>query len=194
MLRFIIVISAVLAAGTVHAQSDYIGIFTDGSYDNCEFSDDSPDTLTAYVVHKNMPFSTGSRASRFQVRSGGGFTGTWISEQVASYAWYSDPLAIGNSQDGVAVAYILCLPSPILIVTVKYWCVGTSPPCSYLEVVPDPKSINDSIESVDCDYNLVLSTEGRRLYFNSDGTCDCAEGISTATESTTWGRVKALYR
>lgn len=75
------------------------------------------------------------------------------------------------------------------IMTVTYQLAGTSAPCSYLEIIAHPDSTTPLVSR--CDLNLV-EPRVHTLWVNYDHLNGCPPPV--ATEQTTWGRVKALYR
>ena len=79
----------------------------------------------------------------------------------------------------------------ILIATMEFFCMGASPPCAYLEVVPDPGAASGRIEVTDC-AGQVHYVGGSRFIMNDYGGCGFC--FPPATQTSTWGQVKAMYR
>jgi hypothetical protein len=178
----LIAVSLVFCAGMASAQSGYIGLFVDfGSYADCDYVDAGAALIPVYVVHKMTP---GAVASQFKLVSGGGFTMIYTGEIVAM------PTVIGSTYAGISLAYGGCRSSDILLVTINYFAMGSSPSCAYLEVVPDPSAPSGTIEVIDCGY-VKLIGGGSRLYVNPDGSCSCQV---VPVEETTWGHIKTLYQ
>jgi hypothetical protein len=170
-----------LCAGAAYGQAGGIGLYFDTPvYATCDYADVAPALVPVYVVHKLTP---GATASQFMVISGGGFNCTYTGEIIHV------PVSIGSTQTGISVSYGGCVPSDILIATINYFCMGTAPVCSYLEVVPDPAAPTGTIEVVDCAF-VKLIGNGGRADINSDGSCHCGN----PTTDTTWGAVKTLYQ
>jgi hypothetical protein len=99
-------------------------------------------------------------------------------------------LAIGNTQTGVAVAYLNCLSGSALLITVTYLITGFTPACELLSIVEDPAVVVGGVEITDCAFVSHYLTRGGQARINSDGSCDC----NVATRQTSWGGIKALYR
>ena len=104
----------------------------------------------------------------------------------------------GDSQTGVSVDFGTCLSGPVHVLTIQYFAAAVTPPCCVYPTLPVSGS---EVYAVACDGSPVTVT---RLcnYINQDGTCGCiALGphfflclpVVVPVESTTWGRVKALY-
>jgi hypothetical protein len=184
------VLGLVLCHGLSFGQGGgYIGIFADPLGSSCEFEEAYPGVIQVYVVHVDAPEA---RAAQFMVAQSNKFTGAYLGEAMGF-----EGLAFGNSQTGLEVAYSTCVPSPIHILTISYYIDGTSDPCSYLEVVPDPSE--DEILMIGCySFDLIVLDVGGRMNFNvaaAADDCDCADPVAPVpVEKTTWGHVKALYQ
>ena len=105
----------------------------------------------------------------------------------------------GNSQTGVSVDFGACMSGPVHVLTIQYFAGGTTPPCCVYPTLPVSGS---DVYAVACDASPVTVT---RLcnYINQNPSCGCAflgpyfvlcPEVVVPVESTTWGRVKALYR
>jgi hypothetical protein len=109
--------------------------------------------------------------------------------------WLSDvqPLAgsrVGNSQTGILdVAMGQCAPLPAFVLEIQYLAGGTSTPCCNYPLLPI--SVH-SLVYTGCGFNEIPMTIGRSVTINPDASCPCQ--LPVATESSTWGRVKSLYR
>jgi hypothetical protein len=162
-------------------QGGDIGVFADAGGAGCNIVDATPGLLTVYVVHMN---TGGATASQFAAPKPSCMTGvSWLSD-VFVY-----PVTIGNSQDGVAVAYGACFASPIHVLTIQYFGSGQSEVCCMYPVIPAPSTPSGRIEVVNC-ADALLYGNGLVSSVNADATCMCG---SVKVEDTTWGRVKAIY-
>lgn len=158
-------------------------------------NDQGPGLRTAFV---GLAFNIGASAARFKLMSGPGVTMTYVSE--------STPYASsGDTQDGIAICFNTCLVGPVTIATVTYMSHATDERCSELRVVPHPEA--ETVEVATCDGATVAAYSidmiiippstppcpcpAVRLYPGTPMPFDCS---TVATENTTWGRVKALYR
>ncbi len=177
------IVILVFGAGLVMAQAGSIGVFADPAGTNCNLLDGGTGVLSVYVVHV---LSNCATASQFAITTGGGFTGVKIGET------YQFSLVIGNTTDGVSIAYGTQLVAPIHLVTISYVISGTSSPCSWIKVVDDPTAPppdGPGIYMVDCQGALVRLTGGTAIV-NDDGSCTC----NVPAEKNTWGQIKSLYR
>jgi hypothetical protein len=170
----------VLTAGAAFGQTGYIGLYADPEGVDCTTSDNGNGQVTVYVIHRAVSGTTGSQ---WRIEASDGFDMTYLGESL-SY------VAMGNTQSGVSLSYGSCLGSQILLCTVTYATNGSSSPCSYLQVVPDPNSDSGAIEVMDCASQKYTGT-GSRLYVNPDGSCEC--GHVNPIEETGWGRIKAMF-
>jgi hypothetical protein len=168
----------------------YIGVFADPLGTSCEFDEVFPGVIQVYIVHIDAPEAI---AAQFMIAQSDKFKGSYLGEAAGV-----PNIIVGNSQTGISAAYGECKPSPIHILTISYFVDGTSDPCSYLEVVPDPANIYGGILMVDCADNVIVLDAGGRLNFNVAAAaqeCHCGDPSAVLpAEDTTWGHVKALYR
>jgi hypothetical protein len=106
------------------------------------------------------------------------------------------PITLGNSQTGVAINYGQCMTGTFQILSITYFGQGTSWPCCYLEVRPDPAALSGSIDVYDCNDQLQIGY-GWGDIVNSDSTCPCNVGLEycypVAVEEHTWGKIKSLF-
>jgi hypothetical protein len=151
----------------------------------CKVDDLQPGFITVNVVLNggSIPVS----GVRFRIGSSAGFTGVLVS---ANYNGWS---VFGNVDMGAEVAFNGCLHTygGLVIVELTYQVFGTSTPCSVLEVLPRPG--DESIEVGDCYFNIIPTRTLGPMFVNLNPSCGDVWCV-LATEPTTWGRVKALYR
>ena len=151
-----------------------LSIFSDAALTNSSLDDNVPGIVSLYVVDTGFQGATGVR---FSTEPTAGFTGVWMSDA-------SPYVSIGNSQTRIDIGYGTCYPAPVLALTMTYQMFGTSSACSELRIVPPDGWTWVVAPDVDCSFMEGIITDLRSLRVN------CA----LATEPTTWGRVKALYR
>ena len=158
--------------------------------DDNSFLDDTSETgATAIVRIAHAPaVYAGISGAVFRIKTSAGFTGTLVSEEYppGSIIWS------GNVSDGVIIQLpvTFCAGNPYYDITkMTFQLYGTSGPCSYLEIVAHPDSTTPVVWTCGLE-----SVEPRvyRLWVNYDHYNGCPPPV--ATEQTTWGRVKALYR
>jgi len=175
---------AVLSPTIGLCQFNVLNIFSDGQGTNCLVSDTQPGTITVYVFHN----TNGATASQFRIATDAGFTGTYISHQVASPF-----LDLGIPPDDYSVAYCcFCYAGSFLVTTISYLSLGTSAPCSHMSIEPAPTSpIPGEVAVIDCDFELSVGTTSGPAVVNY---MNCPAWCISATEPSNWGRIKALYR
>jgi len=160
---------------SAHAGYWELHIYSDATLTDSTISDDSPRIVNIYVVEKGS--FRGATGVRFAIEPTPGFTGVWLGDTTTHFK-------VGNSPTDVAVGYGACIPPPILVLTMSYQFFGTSSPCSELRVVPPACCSGVVAPDVDCFFAEGQITDLRSLRVN----------CPVATEPTTWGKVKSLYR
>jgi hypothetical protein len=146
---------------------------------SCNLADRTGGICAYYVVHME---AIGATAVSFSAPVPSCFSGTWLSD-TPTY-----PVTLGNSQSGVSVGYGSCLSSPIHVLTISFFCQGTTGDCCEYRVLPRPDALSGQVEVVDCSETLMYGSGGRAV-INGNPGCPCGE----SSEDSTWGRVKTLY-
>ena len=150
-----------------------------------ELLDAASGVCDVYVIHDQVFVTDQFASSQFKLDNNA-FLGLWLADQ-------SGYQLIGDSQRGVQVSYGGCVATPGVILTVVYFCQGTSG-CTSVELAP---AFNQPIETRGCSNELFYPVT-RQLCVNSvfviddsgfGGICECTIPI----EYTSWGRVKALF-
>lgn len=146
----------------VLAQAGAICIYADAAATNCNPVDNVPGLFQLYVIHDQTP---GATAAQFAAPMPACMVGaTWLSDTPAF------PVAIGDSQNGISIAYGACLAGPVNILAINYFGQGTTlPDCAY-SVVNDPAET--LIKVVDCAATELFATGGT-TYLNSSLACEC---------------------
>lgn len=140
-----------------------IGLYTDAGAQGCNLVDPSFTTVNVEVVHTGvMPSNT----SQFRVTASPDMT------MIYSGVSYHIGLQLGDIMDGVVITYIGCQTPPLHLATLSYFGLGTSMPCTYIDVAPDPSAASGKIEIVDCNLQ-VWEGVGGRLTVNGDESCLC---------------------
>lgn len=158
-----------------------VGIFSDQLGTDCNITDGSVGLFSVYIVHV---VTNGSTASQWLMEADPGFTAQYVGETSPFQT------AIGDTQNGISVAYGSCLAGPFLVATVNYFGQGTSTACALLSIVADPVAPSGQVEIVDCSFVKHLAPKGGQARVNPDGTCQC----NVATQTSSWGGIKALYK
>jgi hypothetical protein len=173
----VIIVFASVAAGQVF-QPGQIALFSDSSFEKPYFYDKN--LLGArhfYVVHLE---TAGAGGARFAVRMSSGFACSYLDETSIFATW-------GDALTGITVTYNDCLVAPVLLVTIKFYCAGRTENCSLIWTAPDPGAPSGTIEAFDCTGQPHEAADG---YVIGNPTQSC---LVNPVETSTWGRVKALY-
>ena len=171
------------AANTALAQpGGNIAVYADINAISCDLMDIGVTVCDYYVIHMLAP--DGVTLSSFKIDTN--HQGTYLGE------FSPFPVFIGDSRNGITIAYGQCLTGPIHILTVTYLCQGLTPPCGYMSVVGNPNGLPPGLKAVDCLFENHLDVQGYTSYINNDGSCPCMSPVPV--HETTWGQVKALYQ
>lgn len=181
--------AALLTLSSTHllaqGSSATITAYADPAGGACTLLDNSVATFNVYIVLDTGP-NEGETDCYFSLATSTGFTGTYVSAQIP-YPYN------GSLPDGVNIGFLTCLMGTSVIATVTYQGMGTSASCSAIEVAGHPDFSPPAIVVDTCGFvGLTASTRGP-LVVNPDAQ-QCPGWCAVATEATTWGHVKALYR
>jgi hypothetical protein len=165
MKKVLLLMTAVLMISSV-AMASHFGIYTDATGSSCNFAPGFSPNVT--LIEK---FSTGSTSSRLMVNFGAngffGFNTTFV--------------PVGTLNSDISIGYGQCLNGSIVLGTAIVSLVGG-------QMTVLPATGFSFILYTDCSFAELPATGGQA---NDGTTGDCNE---VATESSTWGQVKALYR
>jgi len=182
MKRFgLIVVLVAGLASTASAQGvGKLGIYGDTAGNSCNILDQgAPAIRPVYVVHKFDP-GEGATASRFKIVATN-VTMTFLGTST-SYA------VLGAWDTGISIGYGQCVNTTTSILTINFFGVGANAACARFDMVPDP--IPAAIQITTCDFGDVNVPNGGSAIVNPDANCQC----NIATNQSTWGGVKALYK
>jgi hypothetical protein len=181
MKRFALIMICTLAfAAPAFAQAvGDLSAYADDQGSSCDITVPGSGTLNVYLVHK---FSDGGGATgvRFKV--------TYPATGVILATFVGTPFsAIGSAQTDLSVGYGGCINTTTSIGYLLFSVAGAVPACSYVSLVaPDGHA---EATATDCGFTEFTIKTGQGI-MNPDGSCQC----NIATEPTSWGKVKALYR
>ena len=171
MKKVLLLMVAVLMISSVAMATEQISVFTDGTGTNCALGNIAGQfSPTATVVETS---STGSTGSRFKVTfpvgtAFFGFTTPWV--------------PVGALNTDLSLAYGSCLNGTIVLGTINaIYGAGTG--------TLEKADLQAKIIYTDCNFGEYEAIGGL-FYVNGSGPCLPA----VATEPSTWGQVKALYR
>ena len=164
-----LVLGLFLMAVPTAAMADFIGIFSDVTGTSFCLAPGASNTNA--VIHK---FATGATGSRWKIIMANG---------TQFFGLNTPYLTIGTITTDLTVAYGECKTGSIVIGTLS-WII----PQGIFDVAPADSQTR--VLYIDCNFAEV-PTVGGRAHSTDHPTGDC---IPLATESSTWGSVKALYR
>jgi len=159
------------------AAAERLSIYSDAALTQYTIDDSAPQVVTLYVAG----FMFGSTGVRFSVRPRPGFTGVWLSDS-------SSFVTVGSSPTDVAVGFGTCIDGSVTILTMSYQLFGTSSACSELHPAP-ANGFSNAVSTTQCGGYESAIGQLDKLYANCSNPPP-----PVATEPTTCGRVKALYR
>ena len=180
----------VFIATTAKAQ-DRIDLFSDQAGTQCSLIDDGG--LKAVYVFVSGP--NGAIAIQFAAPRPACWLGaTWVGD---GFPGPRGP--IGNTQTGIQLPLFApgigeCKTPPVLACIMYFVTTGASQPCCDLVVLPTTSYPIEpyGLEYLDCSFGVHPALAGHKVVINPDASCPCQ--LPVATEPTSWGRVKALYR
>jgi hypothetical protein len=180
MKKFVLTVAVVaLFASPSFAQTGAMGLFADNQGLSCNITVPAAGPLSVYVVHKSPGGATGAQ---WTLNAPTSATFFYTGGAVAN----PNILSIGDQTD-LSLAYGGCISGDFHTYTLNFFSTAVMPSCSYMSLVPAPNK--PGVISVDCIFAEIPVIPGKGI-LNADGTCDC----NVATEESTWGKVKALYR
>lgn len=168
------------------AAQNRVELYADTQMSTCSISEPiSPPIVQVHAFLKAQGLVTGVR---FKAPKPDCWVGaTWLGD-ASIYG------GIGNSQSDWSVGFGQCLTgdSGVHIGAMSYLISGQALACCVVDALPAIQFVY-----TDCASPFFLEhplSPSKPLIVNPDNTCGCQGGIVLRTESTTWGRVKSLYR
>ena len=188
-MKKVLLLTVCLAMWAGAATADHIGLYNEATGINCfRAAAWNPDggSNFVYVIQK---FNTGSSGSEFMISNTSGAPYSSFTLGLATF------LTIGFPETGISVSYGQCMAAAsFVIIRLRYAddeLLGLAPtPCGRMDVVEDPGAVPPVRQTADCN-SFPHPATGGSFYWGT-GCPSCAD--PTATEATTWGGVKALYR
>lgn len=181
------------------SEAETLGVYVDEVGENCWLMD-VPGPHAVYVMCR---FSQGATGARFRVEYSSAFTGTLLS---SSSPWLN---VTGDPTTGATVMFDNhCLFGTFTVMQLNFMFVGGSPNCSWIRTAKHPLSVAIGPEVFDCAFQSVY-TKWEGTHITNTAPTECPNDIdweehthfcrpywnpTVATESSTWGAVKALYR
>lgn len=154
-----------------------VSVYADDQGNSCDVTNPGSGIINVYIVHKFLPGEEAT-ASRFKVEFPSG---------ILFLAFSTSFVPLGTLTTDISIGYGVCVTSNTHIGTALCQGVGPTTACSYItvanaDILPNPISTT-------CLFEERTMGAGQAIV-NNDGSCPC----NIAAESTSWGRVKALYR
>ena len=173
-------------AASARAQTEKLTIYADINMSDCSVTEKVNDVVDVYMFHEGGPVSR--LAVEFRAPKPNCWAGAvWIGDQVPPVF-----LTIGSSQGNwLAIAYGKCISLPILLGTIRYFTTGAAEPCCTYPVLASTEYLTPV--AADCGDPPQLVTLGSGAVTVNE-TADCLCDPPLSVETSTWGRVKALYR
>ena len=170
LLTFLMPLSASAQMGQLRAYSESSGTI-------CDLTDPGG-ILNVYVFHE-LSFG-GAIASRFRLAT----PASWLFLEFQTNLVY-----VGIPTSDVSVSYGSCITTKTYLGAALYFSGAPAAACSQVRFLP-PEGFPQML-AADCSNNEVPLLSGYGVVVNPDQYCCC---YCVATESCTWGSVKALYR
>ena len=175
-LTLVFLLTVAFAANAFATAVGDISAYADDQGNSCNIATPAG-LVTVYVVHK---FSDGGSATgcRFKVTYPAGLT---------YLAFNQNYTPIGNITTDLSLGYGVCISTTSSLGSILFSSGGAVAACSHISVVAADNFPNPI--ATDCSFGEYTVKTGTGIA-NADGTCQC----NVATEPTSWGKVKALYR
>ena len=181
MKKFVLSIAILaLMASPVLAQTDAFGVYQDQTGLNCNITMTFPALNEVWIVHKT---SAGATGSQFKVTAPTSGTLTAAGGGVAN----ANFLVIGEPYTDLSLAYTECLTGTFPVWKLSFFASAAVPDCQYISIIPAPDKVG--VLSVDCTFAELPSYGGQGI-ISATAACNC----DVATQESTWGKVKSLYR
>ena len=183
MKRIFLLLGILSALSARQANAQKIELYADATMSSCELVDQGQALRSIHVFYTGTATAT---AVRFKAPKPACWLGaTWIGDVLGGPGFGS----AGNSQSEIFIGFGFCLAPPVHAAQINYFATGGAEPCCEVTAM-QPSPFPFSYFS--CDYNELPVTAGQKVVINPNETCRCQSPL--AIETTTWGRVKSLYR
>lgn len=177
IIGFLVILVLGSSFSTAAAFQDWkLSILSDVALMDSTITDNVPRVVNFYVL-ETYDLNGATGVGWFSVEPDPGFTGVWLADTTPF-------VHLGTTPTSFTVGYGACIPSPVLVVTMTYQLFGTSA-CTALRIVPPDGFPFVVAPDVGCHFSEGPIRDFGALHINCD---------PVATEPTTWGKVKALYR
>ncbi len=191
-MRALLMLFAVCLTAVSAAAGPGLGLFADTGQSSCIVPGDGTGVVRVHMFHTGDQLST---AVQFAIYPPACWPGATFLGDVLAEPWLS--IGATNGSFGLSIAYGECRQTPVYLGYAEYSGVPAAHCCQIQ--VSKPADIPDarlwvegaSAIDVDCEFNM-REASTRSVILNANASCDC--GHALATEPSTWGRIKSLYR
>lgn len=160
------------------AQTGQLELFADRAGISCALTD-SPGFVSIFVIQTGGESSTG--VGWFSAPKPACWNATWLTDN-----WAPNSLKWGTSQTQLLIAFGPCRPLPAFVAEILFMSAGSAPACCRYQITSTSNYTN-------CNFaELPMIVGPGSVTINPSTSCPCMGPV--ATESSTWGRVKSLYR
>lgn len=177
---------AIVVCTSTAAAQNRVELYADNQMATCSISEPvSPPIVQVHVFLVGPVSSTGAR---FRVPKPDCWVGaTWLGDALAP----NMGAAAGTSQSDWSIGFGHCAAGPaVYMAAISYLITNQALPCCIVDALPAGQ-----FAFTDCgDFNEFDLLESKPLVVNPNESCGCQGGIVLKTETSTWGRVKALYQ
>ena len=186
--RFLAFVFAVLlfSPRLTRAQTDWkLELYSDAQMSSCAVNFNGPGIFQIHIVHTGTGPSLGVGFALYPpaCMTGALWAGDRINPEFGILSNTQHPF-------GVGVAYNECVTLPVYLGYVQFYAFAASEPCCEYGV-SDPADEDLDFIGVSCEPSAVPIASGRVII---DPTSNCPCESPVAVQSTTWGRIKSLYR
>jgi len=171
MKKVLLLMVAVLMISSVAMADEHIGVYTDGTGTSCTLGNIAGQFFPGATVVQRT--TTGATGSRFKVTFPVG---------TAFFGFNTPFVPVGALNTDLSLGYGSCITGTIVLGTINaIYGAGTG--------TLEKADLQPKIIYTDCNFGEYEATGG---FFYVNGTGPCEPII--ATEPSTWGQVKSLYR
>lgn len=142
----------------------------------CTMTDTTAGLMPVYLIQ-----TRDGKGAHFCAPKPDCFVATYLYETIAPGF-----TAFGDTQTGLAIGQGECMRAPFLLATIWYQTEGLTRNCCMYVVEPDPNNPSGAIEVFGCSDELIFGDTGY-------GPINYRDPCWVPVETTSWGRVKALY-
>jgi len=182
MVRLVIVILAlVISVAPCLAGVGELGLYSDAGGQNCALVDYGGAVVTVYIV-QHFYYGDMASGSRFAINVPEGVNWLFLSFQSTFQGDFS------SAPNDISLNYGSCIGTATTVGSAQWFSIVAAPSCTL--VTFKPADSMPSVIATDCAFNEQTPLFAYSMVVNMNGACICA----WATQPSTWGAVKALYR